>query len=288
VAAFIGYQEGRHAPGRQSWPDALAAVHHLLLSHGWAMPILRRNSPQSEAGITLNYSPAVPASPSAADYQAARYHDGMLNRWLLDPLYRGFYPADVVADHARLGHLPPGGLDFVQPGDMAAITAPTDFVGLNYYFRAVVRDEAAPGNLPRTVFVAPESEWTEMGWEVYPQGQYDMLCRVHFEYQPRKVYITENGVSYSDGPGADGRVRDARRTAYLRDHFAAAHRAMQAGVPLAGYFVWTLLDNFEWAKGLSQRFGLIWVDFATQQRTVKDSGAWLREVIAGDGFTAEA
>jgi beta-glucosidase len=287
VIAFVGYREGRHAPGVQDWPASLRAAHHLLTSHGWAVPVLRGNSPGAEVGITLNYSPAVPASPSAADYHAARYADGQLNRWFLDPLFRRQYPADMVADHAARGHLPPGGMDFVQPGDLEAAAVQTDFLGLNYYARTVARDEAAADNLPRTVFVAPESEWTDMGWEVYPNGLFEMLARVQLEYQPRKVYLTENGASYDDGPDAAGRVRDERRTAYLRDHFAAAHRALQFGVPLAGYFVWTLMDNFEWAEGLRQRFGLVWVGFETQQRIVKDSGLWYKDVIAQNGLTLE-
>jgi beta-glucosidase len=279
VSAFIGYQEGRHAPGVQDWPAAIRASHHLLLSHGWAVPVLRANSPGAEVGITLNYGPAVPASPSAADYHAARYGDGKLNRWFLDPIYRGQYPADVVGDHLAMGHLPPQGMDCIEPGDLEAIMAPTDFVGLNYYTRRLARDKDATDNLPQSVFLAPEAEWTDMGWEIYPDGLFHMLCRVHFEYQPAKIFITENGVSFGDGPDASGRVRDERRTRYLRDHFAAAHRALQAGVPLAGYFVWSLMDNFEWAKGYNQRFGIIYVDYETQKRYLKDSALWYKDVI---------
>ena len=286
VVAFLGHQIGQHAPGWQDWPAALRAAHHLLLSHGWATPVIRANSPRAEVGITLNLSPVIPASPSAADFQAARHFDGYLNRWFLDPLYGRRYPADIVADYAARGYLPADGMAFVQPGDLESIAVQTDFLGINYYNRAVIRDEAAADNLPRTVFLAPESEWTDMGWEVYPNGLFDILSRVHFEYQPPRIYITENGASYGDGPDAAGRINDERRLSYLRDHFTAAHRALQNGVPLAGYFVWSLMDNFEWARGYAQRFGLVWVDYETQQRLPKDSALWYKTMIAQNGFSA--
>jgi beta-glucosidase len=284
VAAFTGHVEGRHAPGLHDFPAALAAAHHLLLSHGWAVPVIRHHSPAAEVGIALNLSPAVPASSSPADRRAAREFDGVVQRWFVDPLYGRDYPADVVAAFLARGHLP-GGLAHVQEGDPDAIAVPTDFLGVNYYFRQVLRDELALDNQPRTVFVAPESEWTDMGWEVYPEGLYETLCRLHFEYRPTKLYVTENGASYGDGPDAAGRVSDERRIAYLRDHLAAAHRAVQAGVPLSGYFVWSLLDNFEWARGYTQRFGLVWVDFQTQQRVLKDSALWYKAVIAKNGLS---
>ncbi|MEW5959686.1 MAG: GH1 family beta-glucosidase [Chloroflexota bacterium] len=284
VVAFLGHREGQHAPGRQDWPAAIWASHHLLLSHGLAVPVIRRNSPQAEVGITLNLSPVMPASPSPADFQAARHTDGHLNRWFLDPLYGRHYPADMVADYHARGYLPTAGLPFVRPGDLEAIAVKTDFLGINYYTRQVVRDETAADNWPQTVVRAPESEWTEMGWEVYPAGLFDMLCRLHFDYRPPKIYITENGASYSDGPEAGGRINDQRRLDYLREHFAAAHQAIQSGAPLAGYFIWSLMDNFEWAFGFSQRFGLVWVDYPTQQRIPKASALWYRDVIAQNGF----
>ncbi len=284
VSAFIGYQEGRHAPGWQDWTSAIRAAHHLLLAHGWAVPVIRSNSPGSEVGITLNYTHAMPASPSSADFHAARFFDGHVNRWFLDPLYGRRYPADILVDYTLAGHLPAQGMAFVQPGDMQAIAAPTDFIGVNYYTRAVLRDESAANNLPVTVFTAPETEWTEMDWEIYPEGLYQALCRIYFDYQPGKIYVTENGASYGDGPNGAGSVHDERRTAYLQSHFAAAQRALQAGVPLAGYFVWSLMDNFEWALGYSQRFGIIWVDFQTQERLLKDSALWYKSVIAQNGF----
>jgi beta-glucosidase len=210
-----------------------------------------------------------------------RYADGYLNRWFLDPLYGRHYPADMVAAYRERGYLP-NGLDFVQDGDLDAIAVQTDFLGINYYMRGIVRDEEAADNLSPTVI--KRDEITEMGWEVYAPGLYDILNRLHFDYQPRKMYITENGASYSDGPGENGRIADTRRLDYLRDHFTAAHKAIANDVPLAGYFVWSFMDNFEWAHGFSQRFGIIWVDYETQERLPKDSALWYREVIAQNGF----
>lgn len=281
VAGFLGYAFGEHAPGMQDFATAVTASHHLLLSHGWAVPVIRQNSPEAQVGITLNLSPTVPASPSAADYQAMRYHDGFFNRWFLDPLYGRHYPADMVQAYQDQGHLA-NGLDFVHKGDLAAIAVKTDFLGVNYYARRIARDEKASDNLSPTII--KQDEITEMGWEVYAPGLYDILNRLHFDYQPPQIFITENGASYSDGPDGNGHVADARRLQYLHDHFTAAHQAIQNGVPLAGYFVWSFMDNFEWAHGYSQRFGIIWVDYETQERLPKDSALWYKAVIAQNGF----
>jgi beta-glucosidase len=283
--SFLSHQLGQHAPGWQDWNAALRAAHHVLLSHGWAVPVIRRNSPGSEVGIVLNFEWAQPASPSAADAALTNMNDGYFNRWFLDPVYGRYYPADMTAAYIAQGYLPRG-LDFVEDGDMAAIGVQTDFLAVNYYTRRVVRDETAAGNLPQTVFAAPESEQTSMGWEIYPDGLYNLLNRLHFDYSMPKLYVTENGCAYPDAPGADGRIRDLRRLDYLRRHFTAVQRAMDNGVPLAGFFVWSLMDNFEWAKGYLQRFGIVWVDYATQQRIPKDSALWYKEVIAANGFDA--
>ncbi len=283
VIAFLGHQIGEHAPGWQNWPAAIKASHHLLLSHGWAVPVIRRNSPKAEVGITLNLLPTYPASPSAADANKTRFFDGYMNRWFLDPLYGRHYPADMVAEYTAQGYLPEG-LAFIQPGDLETIAVKTDFLGINYYTRSLLRDEQATDNLPPTRSLAPQSEWTEMGWEVYPDGLFDLLCRLHFDYQPPKLYITENGASYSDGPDAEGHIHDQRRLDYLRDHLTAAHRAIQTGVPLVGYFIWSLMDNFEWARGYKQRFGMVWVDYETLARTPKASALWYKTVIEGNGL----
>ncbi|MEZ4517605.1 MAG: family 1 glycosylhydrolase [Chloroflexota bacterium] len=201
------------------------------------------------------------------------------NRWFADPLFGRGYPTDGVALYSPCF---PEGMDFIHDGDMEAIATPTDFLGVNYYSRGVIRDEKAAENLPQTHF--GDLPRTEMDWEVYPHGLYKLLNRLHFEYAPPKLIVTENGSSYSDGPNSDGHVPDERRRLYLRDHFAAAHAAMQNGVPLAGYFVWSLMDNFEWAKGYLQRFGVVWVDYDTQERIPKDSALWYQDVIAHNGF----
>jgi len=284
VAGFEGHLTGRHAPGIKDAKAALRAVHHLLLSHGCAVPIIRGNSPKAEVGIALDLVPAVPVSANTADFHACRHFDGYRTRWFLDPLFGRHYPADMIASYIARGRLPAGGPTFVEGGDLDAISTPIDFLGVNYYTRAIIRDKDALNKLPPTAFPAPESERTEMGWEVYPEGLYEILNRLHFEYQPRKIYITENGASYSDGPDTGGRVRDYRRTDYLRHHIAATHRAIQNGVPLAGYFVWSLMDNFEWAKGYTQRFGIVWIDYQNQQRILKDSALWYKETIDQNGF----
>ena len=281
--SFLSYEKGEHAPGhKDDWHGAIEAAHHVLLSHGWAVPVIRRNSPGAQAGIAFNINPAYPASPSDADAKAARNYDGYFNRWFFDPVFGKGYPQDKVAEYTANGFLPKDGLTFVQPGDLEAIAVATDFVGINYYNRAIMRDAGASDNLPPTE--NQRDEMTAMNWEVYPEGLYDTLMRVHTDYAPRQIYITENGASYSDGPNANGVVADERRTSYLHRHLAAAHRAIQNGVPLAGYFAWSLMDNFEWAKGYAQRFGLVWVDFETQQRIVKDSGKWYAQVIARNGL----
>jgi beta-glucosidase len=278
VAAFLGYQVGVHAPGVQNQAAALRAAHHLLLSHGRAVPIIRAHSPHAEVGMVLNTTHVYPASPSLADYQQGRWVDGWINRWFMDPLYGRHYPADMVSAFANHLH----DMDFVQPDDMESIAVHTDFLGINYYSRSVTRDETAPDNLPRTIDPSA-NEHTDIGWEVYPDGLYDLLLRLHTDYHISKIYVTENGASYGDGPDEFGRVPDQRRLNYIRQHLLACHRAIENGVPLAGYFAWSLMDNFEWAKGFSQRFGLVWVDYETQQRIPKDSALWYRDVIARHG-----
>jgi beta-glucosidase len=262
---------------------ARQTAHHLLLSHGWAVPVIRQNSPGGEVGIVINLAYTQPASPSAADYNAWRLGSGEWGRWYLDPLYYRCYPSDLVEAAIQKGDLPPDGLTFVRPGDLEAIAVHTDFLGLNYYTRHVSRANV-PGeqNLPPTVEAAPPGpeNYTEMDWEIYPDGLFNNLAWLAFGYHVPKIYIAENGASYSTSPGVDGHVHDDLRTEYLKKHFAAAERAIQAGIPLKGYFVWSLMDNFEWSYGYTQRFGIVWVDFANQRRIIKNSGYWYRELIA--------
>jgi len=277
--SILSHLIGEHAPGWNDPVAALQAAHHVLLSHGWAVPVIRRNSEDCEVGITLNFEVSEPASSGAADVRAASQSDGRFNRWFLDPVFGRRYPSDIVADYAILF---PDGMDFIKPGDFEVMAVQTDFLGVNYYTRNVIRDGLARDNLPQTRFA--DLPRTNFGWEVYPEGLYKLLNRLHFEYQPPKIYVTENGASYMDGPGPDGRVHDENRRLYLRDHVAAAHRALENGVPLAGYFVWSLMDNFEWARGYTERFGIVWVDYDTQERIAKDSAHWYSAVIKANGF----
>lgn len=284
VVAWLGYEMGVHAPGIKDYPKAMLAAHHLLVSHGMAVPIIRRNSADAEVGITLNINWNVPASNSAMDRNSTRLGDGKWFRWYADPVYGRGYPSDMVGHFTKLGALP-AGLDFVKESDMEIISVPTDFIGVNYYNRNVHRVND-PENEKQLVFPKPKTleNWTEMDWENYPDGLTGVLARIYFNYHPFKMYVTENGASYSTPPDEKGNVPDELRTDYLRTHFAAAHRAIQAGVPLAGFFVWSLVDNFEWAFGYSQRFGIIWVDYETQKRTLKDSAKWYKKVIKKNGF----
>jgi beta-glucosidase len=278
--ATLGHEEGHHAPGHLDPAEALRVAHHLLLSHGWATAAIRREVPDAEVGIALINCPASAASDSQGDRDAARWFDGFFNRWYLDPVFRGSYPEDAVADRIAAGHLPGPELAFVQDGDMAAISTPLEFLALNYYSRAVM--QRGPDGKPVQAKMVPAEELTDMGWEVYPDGLYDCLVNIHREYQPQKIYIAENGAAYDDPADAAGRIADSRRIAYLRDHLRAARRAIAAGVPLAGYFTWSFMDNFEWALGYEKRFGLFAVDPATQQRIPKDSAFWYRHVVAAN------
>lgn len=272
VSAFVGYQEGRHAPGHTDLHEALAASHHLLLAHGQALPVIRANVWEAVVGITLNYGPQVAASPSAADRDAANWMDGYINRWFLDPLVGRGYPGDMVE-----GFGDP--LEFVQPGDLETISTPVDFLGVNYYTRGINRSKviSEEQNAPRTVF--SNDEHTEMSWEVVPEGLYQTLGRLHFAYGFPAIYITENGAAYKDQVGPEGQVEDSARVSYIRRHLQKVAQAIAIGVPVKGYFAWSLMDNFEWAFGFSKRFGLIYVDFETQQRIPKASAKWYGQVI---------
>ncbi len=277
VSAFIGYWEGRHAPGVQDFHTAIAASHHLLLAHGASVPVIRQNVPDGEVGITLNLSPAEPASPSAADRDEAAYHDGYLNRWFLDPLTGRGYPQDMAIHWSS-------DLAFVQPGDLEKISVPVDFLGVNYYSRHIGRSGkiSEEENLPVEVVANPET--TEMGWEVFPYGLYKTLGRVYFDYGFRSIYITENGAAFPDEVGPDGNVNDPRRLSFLKTHLEMTHKAIEAGIPVDGYFYWSLFDNFEWGYGYRPRFGIIRVDFDTLERTPKQSALFYKEVIGNNGM----
>jgi beta-glucosidase len=270
VAAFLGHWTGDHAPGDRYFALALRAAHNLLLAHGEAMTALRAEMrPGDEAGIVLNLAPCVPAGDSNADLEAAARLDGFANRWFLDAVYRGAYPDDMIALYGDL-------MPEIAPGDMALISQPTDMLGVNYYTRSVVAYDPAATPLQARRIVPPGTPVTAMGWEVYPEGLYDILRRVHDDYTPARMLVAENGAAYDDVV-LDGVVDDPEREAYLREHLLHAHRAVADGVPLGGYFVWSLLDNFEWAWGYGKRFGIVYVDYATQERIIKRSGRWYAE-----------
>ena len=267
VAAFLGHWLGEHAPGERDFALALRAAHHLLLAHGEGMTALRAEMrPGDEAGIVLNLAPCQPAGDSNADLEAAQRSDGYLNRWFLDALYRGAYPDDMVRLYSDA-------MPEIAPGDMTLISQPTDVLGVNYYTRTVVTYDPAAQPLRSRRIVPAGVPVTATGWEVYPEGLYDVLRRVHDDYTPGRLLITENGAAYGDVV-VSGQVDDREREAFLREHLAQAHRAVADGVPLGGYFVWSLLDNFEWAQGYAKRFGIVYVDYATQERIIKRSGHW--------------
>ena len=278
VAAFLGNYLGIHAPGLRDLPTAVLVAHHILLSHGRAAAALRAAG-GGQVGITLNLAPALPASESAADEDAARRMDAHLNRWYLDPLFGRGYPSDLDPQLSVLqGRL----ADTTLAADLAAIAAPLDFLGINYYAPQSVRATPLADNplgfapVTEAELVARGYELTGMGWPVVPDALHDLLLRVQRDYAPPALYITENGAAFPDRV-VDGAVNDPQRVAYLAGHLRAASAAIAEGVPLRGYFVWSLLDNFEWSFGYSKRFGIVHVDYATQQRLPKASATWYSE-----------
>ena len=280
IFAYLGHITGEHAPGLRDWRTGLQVMHHVLVSHGEAVPVLRANGgAATQAGIALNLSPCVPATDREADLEAAIRYDGFLNRWCLDALSHGAYPDDLLE---VFGAYAPD----AQPGDMTKIAAPTDFLGINYYSRTLVREAVAPPLLAMQV-PSDNAPVTDAGWEVSPEGLYDILTRVQRDYAPPAIYLFENGAADNSAPDATGAVHDRIRLDYLRSHLPEAQRALDAGVPLRGYFHWSLLDNFAWAAGYALRFGLAYTDYATQTRTLKESGDWYARVIA-DGEVRDA
>ena len=257
--ATLGHQNGEHAPGLQDVKLALQVGHHLLLAHGLALPVMRENAPDAEHGIVLNFTPSYAASDSEEDELAAQLADGFLNRWFAGPLFEGEYPDDAYKAYGS-------NVPEIRGGDMELIAAPIDFLGVNYYTRTVFGQGGA------------DVERTDMGWEVYPQGLYDLLLRLDRDYGSPVMYLTENGAAYPDRL-EDGKVHDEQRISYHERHLEALSEALDAGADVRGYYAWSLMDNFEWAKGYSRRFGLIYVDYATQRRIVKDSGSWYRDLV---------
>jgi beta-glucosidase len=269
AVTLMGYILGLHAPGVEDPALAFQVSHHLNLAHGAAVRALRAAVPGARIGISHVSFPIYPATDRDADVAAARRFDGFANRWFWEPTLRGAYPADMLE---HLGTLAPQ----VAGDDLAQASPPIDFFGHNSYTRAVVKDDPdAP--LTGVTPLAPVGPQTEMGWEIHPDHLYDSLTRIARDYDAPAIYITENGAAFADRL-ANGAVDDPARVEYLRAHLAAAHRAIESGVRLRGYFCWSLLDNFEWSFGYSKRFGIVYVDFATQERIVKASGRFLAEV----------
>jgi beta-glucosidase len=301
-SAFLGYAAGVHAPGITDDAAALAAVHHLNLAHGLGTSALRSVLPSGgQVSLTLNL--AVVRGAKESDTDAVRHVDGLTNRIFLDPVLRGTYPADLIDD---LRHVTDW--SFIKDTDLAAINAPIDLLGVNYYTPTLVTaatpelvasgadqwandPQSAPGpsRFPGTDLaysVPQEGPFTAMNWRIEPGSLTELLLRVHRDHPDVPLMITENGAAFDDEVAEDGGVHDAGRVAYLDGHLAAVHAALEHGVDVRGYFVWSLLDNFEWAWGYSKRFGIVHVDFDTQQRTLKDSAHWYRGVIAVNGLPA--
>ncbi len=282
VAAWLGYSAGIHAPGRTDDAAALAATHHQLLGHGLALDAMRDN-----AGIALNLEPHEPVSDDADDERAARLAGLQMNQLFLDPLFGRGYPRELMEHYGRFVDL-----EFIRDGDLDVIAAPLAFLGVNYYRRQTIAADASrgarpievPGSLGAWAVLPADADVTAMEWPIDASGLSELLAWVHAEYEPARMLVTENGAAFDEAPDANGEVRDQRRIAYLHDHIAAAHEAVSAGVPLEGYLVWSLLDNFEWVEGYGKRFGLVYVDFATQRRLPKASARWYAEVIDRNGL----
>ncbi|MBA2394173.1 MAG: beta-glucosidase [Ktedonobacteraceae bacterium] len=279
VVAKVGYEYGVHAPGLHDPRLAWQVSHHLLLAHGMAVPVIRANSSNAQVGITLNLSSVHSATDSERDHYVAHLEDGVSNRWYIDPLFRGTYPSDIM-DYLEQHNLTPQMVN----GDAAIIAVPMDFLGVNNYSRTVVRQKAGAANGVAEQVRISGAEHTDMDWEVYPEGLREVLVRLHQEYHVPRLYVTENGAAFPDTVSANSRVHDARRENYYREYLTQAHAALSEGAPLAGYFAWSLMDNFEWSEGYSKRFGITYVDYATQRRIIKDSGYWYRNTIRAHGI----
>ncbi|MFF3323829.1 GH1 family beta-glucosidase [Streptomyces sp. NPDC002889] len=287
-AAFLGYGSGVHAPGRTSDVASLRAAHHFNLAHGWAAQVLHAALPSTaEISLTLNLHAVRPHSDSAADLDAARRIDAVGNRIFLDPVFHGRLPEDLIRDTA-----PVTDWSFVLDGDLEVASTPIDSLGINYYSPTVVAAGSCEAPSPwagaeqHVRFLPAPGPRTAMDWPVDADGLYELLTRLRDDLPGVPLVITENGAAYDDYADPSGEVHDPERVAYLRSHLTAVHRAIEDGADVRGYFLWSLLDNFEWAYGYSKRFGIVHVDFATQRRTCKDSARWYADVIARGGLSA--
>lgn len=281
VSAFLGHGYGVHAPGTRDWATAFTAAHHLLVSHGLATQAVRAAaSSAARVGIVLDQYAIDAVSDRAEDGEAARRMDAWRNRWFLDPVVKGTYPADLVPELEAVI----GSSTWVRDGDLELAAVPTDFLGVNYYTR--IRIEAGGHeDFLRIREAGPVLPVTAKGWEVFPEGLERTLLRLRDEYGERPLYVTENGAAYEDAGGPDEPLSDVQRVAYLREHVEAVADARAAGVDVRGYFYWSLMDNFEWADGYAMRFGLVQVDFDTQERSPRASARWYRELMSERGAT---
>jgi len=288
VTSYIGYGFGLHAPGISDWSKAVQVSHHLNLAHAKAVERFRNlNVKNAEIGITLNLAPVYPASDSIDDQRKATIADGLMNRWFLDPVLKGNYPEDILPILKEKLHSPK-----IEGGDLDTLRKSSiDFLGVNYYSRAVVKWVPGEELFDTRSMLRLEKkegvEYTEMGWEVYPEGLYDLLTRLDRDYNHPSIYVTENGAAYKDTEMINGIVQDEDRLSYLKRHFEQARKAIDAGVRLGGYYVWSLMDNFEWAEGYDKRFGLVRIDYETLKRTLKKSAYWYHQVIAENGFETD-
>ena len=282
VAALVGHLYGDHAPGLEDLKTALQAAHHILLSHGRAVTVLKANGKEkTRVGIIHGLEWVIPFTRGDQDLAAAQRHDGAFNRWFLDPVLKGSYPEDMLAWY---GDKAPR----IEPGDLKRISAPMDFLGVNYYTRRTIAHDD-DGDFIKTkricYYFVPHADLEQ--WEVFPEGLYRALRRVHQEYGEPDMYVTGNGTPLREQIRPDGTVADPERVDYLKRHFAAAWHAIQEGVKIHGYFVWSLMDNFELSFGFSKRFGLTRMDYATQKRSIKDSGRWYADTIRRNGIIVE-
>lgn len=278
-AAILGYGTGEHAPGHRNWREALAAAHHLLLSHGRTVQLYRQQGYGGQIGITLNMEQVEAASSSVEDMEAAARQDGFVNRWFAEPLFMGQYPQDMMT-----WYLPyVGAFDFIHEGDLQEIHQPGDFLSVNYYSRSVIRS-ANNDSLLQGERMPIVGKVTDMGWEIHPESLYLLLKRVEDQYtKGLPIFITENGAAMDDVM-VDGLIQDWDRIQYIHEHLEACLRFIEEGGQLKGYYVWSFLDNFEWAYGYDKRFGIVYVDYTTQTRTLKESAKWYRQVVKRNGL----
>lgn len=278
VEGHDGYIKGSHAPGRRDLKDGLSAIHTMLIAHGKAVSVIRENVPDAQVGLALHLQAIYPDSESStADQQAALRQDGYQNRWFLDPLFKAQYPPDMVKVFGEQN------IPEIKPGDFKTIGIPINYLGINYYFPLFVKDDPEDLLLKVRSIDYPDMEHTDMGWLVYPKGLSDTLRRVSVEYGNPNLYVTENGAAFPDKL-IGGHIKDVRRTNYIVKHLKECLVAIREGIPLKGYFLWSLLDNFEWQEGYTKRFGITYIDFVTQQRTIKQSGYRYKEIIINNSL----